>query len=115
MEYRCILSDVVLWASGEASAIVVSEDSLGEEEGRNPLYQGQRMKTSAVVNTDVVEGQLVMTTVNSKYLIEGPVLTEAGHYLMLSAAVAADLEGYLALHEELNAELEAEASEVPDE
>ena len=58
---------------GNCTAILVSEDLCQGEEGRNPLYQGRSIYTSEVESFDVIEGQLVIVTRNSAYIVEGSI------------------------------------------
>lgn len=70
--YRGLISDVAFSTyTGKAYATLVSEDFCAGEEGRNTLEQGRSMYTSKVKSIDVVDGQLVLSTRYSKYLVEG--------------------------------------------
>jgi hypothetical protein len=79
MDYRGILKDVVLDNDGRAHATLASIDLNAGEEGRNTLLEDEVIKTSGVTGFDVIDGQLVMATENSNYLIEGEVLMGEGH------------------------------------
>lgn len=89
MEFRAILSDVAINEQGNALATLSSVDNYGGEEGRHYIGEpGMSMHTSAVLGFDVVEGQLVMKTLNSNYLIEGGVVTYPGLILDMQKSLS---------------------------
>jgi hypothetical protein len=53
--------------------ILESPDLCEGEVGRNRLEQGMSIHTSAVQGYDVVEGQLVIITTFSAYIVEGSI------------------------------------------
>ena len=71
---RGIISDVQFSKiNGNVTATLASPDFLQGQEGRNEIVQGRGIYTSQVETIDVVEGQLVITTRNSAYIVEGEV------------------------------------------
>ena len=76
--FRGILSDAILTEVGNLTGTLISEDFCAGEEGRNLLLQGHPIYTSSVVKVDIVEGQLVVFTRNSAYVIEGELKTMYG-------------------------------------
>lgn len=71
---RGIISDVAFNRErGNCSAILASEDFLQGTPGRHELVQGRDMTTSKVVGIDVIEGQLVLVTKYSAYIVEGQI------------------------------------------
>ena len=90
IEYRGILADVVICEQGRASATLVSQDNYAGEPGRHSLGgAGGPMHTSLVLGFDVVDGQLVMETRNSNYIIEGKVTTYGGFVYSMQQALQA--------------------------
>lgn len=70
---RGVLSDVKFHReNGNCTGTLVSPDFCDGQEGRNELVQDRGMYTSTIESIDVVEGQLVIVTLNSAYIIEGP-------------------------------------------
>jgi hypothetical protein len=59
--------------TGKCYATLESPDFCQGEEGRNELTQGKPIHTSTVRSFDVVEGQLVIVTEYSAYIIEGTI------------------------------------------
>ena len=71
---RGIISGVVIDSfTNRASATLESSDLCEGEASRNPLTQGEGIYTSAVQSIDVVEGQLILSTTYSRYIVEGAV------------------------------------------
>jgi hypothetical protein len=69
---RGILTDVSFHRDlGNCTGILSSPDFCEGQEGRNELVQGRSIYTSTVESIDVVEGQLVIVTKFSAYIIEG--------------------------------------------
>ena len=59
--------------TNRAYATLESPDLCEGEVLRNPLTRGEGIHTSAVQSIDVVEGQLVLSTTYSRYIVEGAV------------------------------------------
>lgn len=59
--------------NGRCTGTLESPDFCGGEEGRNYLPQGESIYTSVVKGFEVVEGQLVIVTTYSAYIVEGPI------------------------------------------
>lgn len=78
MNCRGILSNVTIVPNGRAVATLVSEDFCAGEVDRYPLTQGGIVTTSTVLAIDLVEGQLILKTENSSYIVEGSITTEDG-------------------------------------
>jgi hypothetical protein len=76
--YRGIISNAIVADNGSVHAKLVSDDLLSHEQGRNPLTTGGTIRTSQLQSIDVVEGQLVINTRNSSYIVEGTLMTVAG-------------------------------------
>ncbi len=57
--------------TGQCYGDMVSDDFCYGEKGRNNLEQGWNIYTSTVLAFDCVEGQLVIVTKNSAYIVEG--------------------------------------------
>lgn len=71
---RGILSNVSFMRErGNLTGILTSPDFCEGQEGRNHLTQGRNIHTSTIQAIDVVEGQLVVVTRNSAYVIEGSI------------------------------------------
>jgi hypothetical protein len=71
---RGIISDVQYSrVIGNCTAILESPDLLEGQEGRNELTTGRSIYTSNVEAIDVVEGQLVVVTKNSAYIVNGEI------------------------------------------
>lgn len=71
---RGILSNVQFNRTvGNCVAIFASSDYCEGQEGRNPSYPNSPWYTSTVEAFDVVEGQLVIITEYSCYIVEGQV------------------------------------------
>jgi hypothetical protein len=73
MDFRGIIANAVIASNGRCQGTLVSPDNNAGEEGRHTLTQGGPIDTSPVITIDVIEGQLVLKTMNSQYLIEGSV------------------------------------------
>ena len=71
---RGIISEVVIDTfTNRASAILESSALCEGEITRNPLTQGEGIYTSKVQSIDVVEGQLILNTTYSRYIVDGAV------------------------------------------
>lgn len=71
---RGVLTDVQFSKiQGNCTAILSSPDFCDGQEGRNELVEGRSIYTSAIESIDVVEGQLVIVTLNSAYIVEGEI------------------------------------------
>lgn len=71
---RGIISDVQFsTAEGTVTALLESPDFCQGETGRNEITQGRSIRTSRVLAFDVVEGQLMVITMNSAYIVDGEI------------------------------------------
>ena len=77
IDYRAILANVTLvsYPNGATRAVgnMISEDFKAGQPARNPLHQGEQIRTSEVQSIDVIEGQLVINTSFSTYIVAGSI------------------------------------------
>ena len=73
MDFRGIIANAVIMSNGRCQATLVSPDNNAGEQGRRTITQGGLIDTSPVISIDVIEGQLIIKTMNSQYLIEGEI------------------------------------------